>query len=195
MDALLNIATDNDNPRPLGLEWSPDGRKIAFASKRGRTISDIYTLDANGETLLNLTTHRGDDSYPRWSPDSQKIVWTSRRNGTGDVHTMDANGENGKNLMPGPRFDFDPAWSPDGTMLVLSDAPFVEIAVMDSDEVINDLRAEGKVLPLGAKWPGSRSPDWFDPEFVIKYSVSPGKMRPLTCSWIKQVGHGNYEPD
>ena len=76
-------------------------------------------------------------------------------------------------------------------MLVLSDAPFVEIAVMESDEVIKDLRAEGKVLPLGAEWQGSRSPDWFDPKFVIQFSVSLGKKRPLTWSWIKQVGRGD----
>ena len=193
MSAQGNVGANltNDPAPDRQPDWSSDGRRIAFATKRGRTISDVYTMDADGENAVNLTNHRGDDSYPRWSPDSQKIVWTSRRNGTGDVHTMDANGENVKNLTPGPRCNFDPAWSPDGTMLVLADAPFVEIAVMDSDKVIDDLRAEGKVLPLGAEWQGSRSPDWFDPDFVVQYAVSPGKMRPLTWSWIKQVGHGD----
>ncbi|MDE0185061.1 MAG: hypothetical protein OXP71_06335 [Candidatus Poribacteria bacterium] len=187
---LTNDAAPDRQP-----DWSADGRMIAFASKRGRTISDVYTMDASGENPLNLTNHRGDDSYPRWSPNSQKIVWTSRRNGTGDLHTMDANGENVKNLTPGPRCNFDPAWSPDGTMLVLSDAPFVEIAVMESDKVVDDVRADGKVLPLGAEWQGSRSPDWFDPDFVVPYAVSPGKKRPLTWSWIKQLGTGIYRPE
>jgi dipeptidyl aminopeptidase/acylaminoacyl peptidase len=67
--------------------WSPDGKSIAFVSKRGgdpdRTDNwDLYVIDARaGAAPRQLTTFKGDDndpqweSRPAWSPDGKYIAY------------------------------------------------------------------------------------------------------------------------
>ena len=48
--------------------WSPDGRKIAFGSRRRRQ-TDIYVMNADGSGQRNLTRGAGRrESQPVWSP-------------------------------------------------------------------------------------------------------------------------------
>jgi dipeptidyl aminopeptidase/acylaminoacyl peptidase len=62
--------------------WSPDGSTIAFVSNRTEDPdknenSDIYTIAAQpGSTPRQLTTWKGGDNAPRWSPDGQWIAYT-----------------------------------------------------------------------------------------------------------------------
>jgi hypothetical protein len=45
--------------------WSPGGRKIAFASSRGRD-EDIYTMNADGTGVVRLTDLPGMVGSPAW---------------------------------------------------------------------------------------------------------------------------------
>ena len=47
--------------------WSPDGTKIALASKRDGN-AEIYVMDADGGNQINLTQNTASDSRPAWSP-------------------------------------------------------------------------------------------------------------------------------
>jgi TolB protein len=52
--------------------WSPDGRKIAFVSKRDGN-ADIYVMNADGSGQRNLTRGAGrHESQPVWSPAQTK---------------------------------------------------------------------------------------------------------------------------
>jgi len=46
--------------------WSPDGTRIAFTSDR-KGISDIYTMDADGSNVVQVTTD-SQDMDPDWQP-------------------------------------------------------------------------------------------------------------------------------
>ena len=49
--------------------WSPDGKKIAFTKRTPDGFEDIFTMNADGSGLQNITqTHRISEGYPVWSP-------------------------------------------------------------------------------------------------------------------------------
>src|SRR5580700_80383 len=56
-------------------EWSPDGRRIAFASKRGSDeVPSLYVIPVDGgeaEKILELPLAL---SAPRWLPDGRRVV-------------------------------------------------------------------------------------------------------------------------
>ena len=67
-------------------QWSPDGKRIAFVSKRhgdpdGNDNSDIWTVEANADTkehpLTQVTTNKGPDHSPNWSPDGKTIAYVT----------------------------------------------------------------------------------------------------------------------
>jgi len=67
-----------------GATWSPDGQSIAFVSNRtdnpdGNTNNDIWIVSADeGEKeggLIQVTTNRGSDTSPAWSPDGTEIAY------------------------------------------------------------------------------------------------------------------------
>jgi Tol biopolymer transport system component len=47
------------------LSYSPDGRNIAYTVFDG-TDSEIYTIDHNGGTLIQVTNNRREDFEPSW---------------------------------------------------------------------------------------------------------------------------------
>lgn len=65
--------------------WSPDGRRIAFASNRAGNY-DIFVVNADGFVnpdggfgLRKLTRSRRNDRDPVWSPDGRLIAFQGRR--------------------------------------------------------------------------------------------------------------------
>ena len=105
--------------------WSPDGRLIAFSSSHATPENpEIYVVRPDGSGLRRLTRTKGnvevlgDDGWPRWSPDSKRVVFTSNRTGNGDVWIMRADGSAQRRLAGvGRRDDWAPAFSPDGTQV------------------------------------------------------------------------------
>lgn len=67
-------------------QWSPDGARIAFTSKRdgdpdANTNDDIWVVSAargaSDRTLTQVTTNKGSDANPAWSPDGKIIAYTT----------------------------------------------------------------------------------------------------------------------
>lgn len=55
--------------------WSPNGKKIAFASDRNNSF-DIYIMDKDGGTPQQLTTHSANE-YPETFSDDNHILYTA----------------------------------------------------------------------------------------------------------------------
>ena len=102
--------------------WSPDGRRLAYASRRrDEEISldniDIYVLNLDDMTETSLTQGAKEDNHPSWSSDGSTIAFTSWRDGSFDILVMGADGFNPTNLTPGDSGDQYPAFSPDGSQI------------------------------------------------------------------------------
>jgi len=83
---LSNHAEDDSAPA-----WSPDGKLIAFMSRRDRR-EQIYVMNADGTGLRRLSQGNEKDFSPSWSPDGNWIAFASSRGGQTNIYMMDTRG-------------------------------------------------------------------------------------------------------
>ena len=122
---------------------SPDGEAIAFVSTEDGN-ADIFVMpfDPTGtrrmEEATNLTRHPGGDFRPAFSPDGNRIAFSSDRDTPvyghpflgftrqreGELYVMDRDGNNSLRLTESANWDGSPEWTPDGeTIYFYSDRP------------------------------------------------------------------------
>ncbi len=75
---------------------------------------DIYTARPDGGDLRRLTNFGVYTAEAVVSPDGQRVVFTSLKDGDLDIYTMNIDGSNLRKLTSTPGYDGGPWWSPDG---------------------------------------------------------------------------------
>jgi hypothetical protein len=116
---VVQLTTDGVSNQPA---WSPDGRRIAFSSRRGGTGGDIYVMDADGSNVVRrtFTASANRNGGPAWSPDGRKIAFTHWEgvggSGVVTVVSADDDGTSAIALTKGCM----PSWSPDGGRIAFS---------------------------------------------------------------------------
>ena len=97
--------------------YSPDGKRIAFASDRSGN-HEIWAGDAEGGSPTQLTRFdSGQTGSPRWSPDGQRIAFDARPTDNSDVYVVGADGGAVRRLTSEKSADIMPVWSADGRWL------------------------------------------------------------------------------
>ena len=103
----------------LSPAWSSDGAKLAFSASRSGD-PEIFTSDASGGNLKQITTFKGPDVSPTWNPKTNsQIAWCSGRTGLPQIYIMDSDGSNVQRLTDGG-YATSPSWSPNGQFLAFA---------------------------------------------------------------------------
>jgi dipeptidyl aminopeptidase/acylaminoacyl peptidase len=119
--AIYDVRTPSD------AQLTPDGGHIAFVvsewiGDQPKRRTRIWTVSTTSGATRPLTSGASNDANPRWSPDGQRLAFTSQREHTGDdekpqLYVMPAAGGQPRLLCQMPNGVSDPAWSPDGTCI------------------------------------------------------------------------------
>lgn len=105
------ISSTYDETAP---QYSPDGKRIAFASARSGS-TEIWVCSSDGSNAVQLTSLGATVSgSPHWSPDGQKIVFDSTVEGQFELYLIDANGGRPRRLTNHPANDAVATFSRDG---------------------------------------------------------------------------------
>ena len=130
--------------------WSPDGRRIALASRHLGKIG-IFVFSADGTTHDQLETEVP-CCTPHWSPDGGRMLFQTVR---GHIHEVNLERGDEEQLTFGADIQHDGRYSPDGSMMVFCRAPIAEgpwqlcIVDLNSDELdsIQITREGSNTLP------------------------------------------------
>ncbi len=94
---------------------SPDGSRLAFASRRNG-YWNLYLLDLRSGSLTQLTDSPAYDASPSWSPDGHWLAFENNEDGNLEIFilSVDHPDQPPMRITDDPAADFSPAWSPQG---------------------------------------------------------------------------------
>nr|MBA3477756.1 protein kinase [Lautropia sp.] len=93
---------------------SPDGTRIAVTIREQQ--DDVHVFDLKRGTLMRLASSSSDECCPIWTPDGQRIVFASDRNGAFNLYAQAADGTGRVERLTTSANSQHPGWvAPDGS--------------------------------------------------------------------------------
>ncbi len=123
-------------PGPPGVQtpaWSPDGRRIAFLSRRD-VNKELFVVNADGSGQRTLTRDARLFATPAWSPDGRRIAFEGGQpDGTNGVYVVNAVGSFSLRMAGNGGA---PAWSPDGRKIAFFGGSKIYLMNADGSELL-----------------------------------------------------------
>ncbi len=190
----------------ISADWvdaSRDGKQVVYVSY---PQGDLWKSNGDGSNRVQLTFAPIKPVLPRWSPDSQTILFFEFPNGPnkpGKMYEVPASGGTPHELIPDDKLnEQDATWSADGKQIAFAGDANDAIARNSSPAIkILDVQT-GKVSPLDGSQ-GLFSPRWSpDGRYLAAMTSDSSKLMLFdfdTRHW-KQIGSGtlswlNWSPD
>jgi TolB protein len=120
-DHSVSVLTDDYDNFPV---WSPRGDLIAFMRRIDGNF-EVMTINAAGKQLSQLTHIKGNEAHLAWSPDGERLLFTSSRMGFkdealligapqpyGEIFVMNVDGTHVEQLTDDQWEEGAPAWQP-----------------------------------------------------------------------------------
>ncbi|HEV8253208.1 MAG TPA: S9 family peptidase [Vicinamibacteria bacterium] len=170
---------------------SPDGRWAVFsltepAYDERKEVVDLWIVPVDGSAKARrLTSGKGNESAPAWSPDSRRVAFVARRDEdeVGQVYVLDLDGGEARRVSASPLAARQPAWSPDGTSILFQAGSYPGAADADANKKIAAERKDAKSrVRIFDTFPIRRWDRWLDDTQTHLFVVSAegdGKPRDL----------------
>ncbi len=144
----------------------PANDMLFFASDRDGDM-EIYSLDIDNTTLIQLTTNTATEKHPSVSVDGTKIVFVSNSSGSWAIYTMDSDGNNvsGALVTLTGSVDGYPSFNSDKSKIVFEDG--FDIFTMNSN-------GSSKTNITNSLFVNEKNPSWSPTANVLSYSSSSG---------------------
>lgn len=97
------------------LSWSPDGKRIAYATDESGAM-DILAVDVASGKLESIVSSSGNDMSPSWSPAGDEIIFSSDRTGQSEIWVVDVESGGAKQITADGE-NTRPSISPKGEMM------------------------------------------------------------------------------
>jgi dipeptidyl aminopeptidase/acylaminoacyl peptidase len=178
--------------------WSPDGTRIAAALALNGTpvgpqrfgIAIIELASAQVTAIVEHPAADGQDHFPRWSPEGDRLVfWRGQPTGTGvqtAIFVVNTDGSGLAQLTDWADNAGDPDWSPDGSLIVYGTHPLVEFQVSGTSELFT-IRPDGtglnQLTAYGPEGPRATQPRWTPDGSAIVYTRTTQAGSPRTL-WV-----------
>ncbi|MBW3552049.1 MAG: amidohydrolase family protein, partial [Gemmatimonadetes bacterium] len=116
LEAARTIRLDETRGTWMSVDVSPDGRQLVFDY-----LGDLFLLPMEGGTARPLTSGMAFDAQPRFSPDGDRIVFSSDRDGGQNIWILDVDLSDTVQVSKGKSNRAEsPEWTPDGNYVVAS---------------------------------------------------------------------------
>lgn len=119
---IVDVQAQSDQPFARFPSVSPNGASLAFSYQ-----GDIWKVPSEGGRAIRLTVHEAYESKPKWSPDGEKIAFTSDRHGNDDLFLMDADGSNIQRLTYHSTPDELTGWTDNNELLFTTNRLFNQV--------------------------------------------------------------------
>lgn len=132
---------------------SPDGTWVAYVKKAtAEADEELYILNRATGEQRNLSNHPKNDTDPNWSPDGQRLVFTSNRSGNYEIWEIHIDGSGLRQITDSPQREGLAIYGPNGRYLAFQRT----MARRDAEIVVQDLEtgAEVNVSSWGDGWDG-----------------------------------------
>src|SRR5262249_34328662 len=136
---LIPSLAQADGKRPMKVEdlfrfkrvadpqISADGQHVVYAQTTvdlaaNKTTTNLWRAPTSGGAPRQLTTTAKHDRHPRWSPDSQSILFESDRSGENQLWIISTGGGEARQLTTIATEAANGIWAPDGRSIAFVSA-------------------------------------------------------------------------
>jgi Tol biopolymer transport system component len=169
LTACTRVGGKNDSPNSEGVAHS----KLAFVSGFTRNgASRIYVMNPDGSGRTRLTTKKGADTNPVWSPDGSRIAFLRNER----LYVINSDGS-GEMRLAKTSHAYTQSWSPDGREIAFLRSARIHVVSADGSGEIRRIQAPEMSAPeisvSDPAWSSDGSKIAFTAQGFPRYSHQP----------------------